>query len=618
MFGYLNKILRINLTDQSIKDEKIGDSILKKYIGGQGLGTRILYDELKPDIDPLGPENKLIFMTGPLTGIVSSKFEVLAKSPLSKGIGDANSGGFWGPELKFAGYDGIIFEGVSPEPVYITIFDNNVKIESANVRKAKIWGKPVRKAVKTIIQKYRDPKIRVLAIGPGGENKVKFAAIMNEERAAARTGLGAVMGSKNVKAIAVRGTNTNKIEVRDAKKLKEKISQYFKNMMSDLTVQTFSTSGTPSGVNISSLVGDMPTKNWQLGVPEIDKIDANAVKNALSRTPTCWGCPIHCHRFLTTEINGVKYVGKGPEYETLAAFGSMLMINDLGTIIKANESCNNLGLDTISCGSLIAFAMEAFEKGILTEEEIGMDLSWGNKESTLKLIEKIAKRDGIGDILAEGVMRASEKIGNDSNKFALHVKGLEMPMHDPRAIFSMGLHYATDAVGSRHSSANQLIAMGLAAMGIPEIGIKRAPKRTKTKKQASATVKVQDLNTVSNSLVVCAFSTAGKAILDQVEIYNAITGSSLSIDDFLTIGERITNLRRAFNMKFGLTAKDDVLPPRMQESMPDGGSAGVVIDLKPMLDEYYQLRSWDPVTGKPLKEKLISLEMNDIAKDLWG
>ena len=619
MKGYLNKILRVNLTDKKIKDEKFGDAVLKKYLGGQGLGTRILYDELKPGIDPLGPDNKLLFMTGPLTGIVSSKFEILAKSPLTMGIGDANSGGFWGPELKFAGYDGIIVEGASPDPVYITIFDNNVEIRPAKGKNSpKIWGKPVSATEKKIKKEFNDPKIRVAAIGPAGENKVRIAAIMNEERAAARTGLGAVMGSKNLKAIAVRGSSENNIEVKDAKKLRENISDYFKSMDKDLTVSTFSTSGTPSGVNISSMIGDMPTKNWQLGVPEVDKYDLNVVKSVLTRTPSCWGCPIHCHRFLTTEIDGKRFVGKGPEYETLAAFGSMLMINDLGTIIKANEACNDNGIDTISCGSMVAFAMEAFEKGILTEEEIGMNMSWGNKASTLAMIEKIAKRDGIGDILADGVKRASEKIGKDSHKFALQVKGLEMPMHDPRAIFGMGLHYATDAVGARHSSANQMIAMGVAGMGVAEIGIKKAPKRSKTKNQADATIKIQDLNAVSNSLVVCAFATAGKAILNQVEIYNSITGLSLTIDDFMLIGERITNLRRGFNMKFGLTSKDDILPLRMSEPMPDGGSAGITVDLKPMLDEFYQLRDWDPATGKPKKEKLEKLGLDILAKDLWN
>ncbi|NHI91140.1 MAG: hypothetical protein EAX96_01470 [Candidatus Lokiarchaeota archaeon] len=613
MKGYLNKILRVNLTNEKINDEKFEDSILKKYIGGQGLGTRILYDELKPDIDPLGPDNKLVIMTGPLTGVISSKFEILAKSPISKGIGDANSGGFWAPELKFAGYDGIIIEGASPEPVYLTIFDNDVEIKSAKKKGSQIWGKPTSKVAKLIQDNYEDPKIRVLSIGIAGENKVKFSAIINEERAAARCGLGAVMGSKNLKAIAVRGRNLNKIEVAEPKMLRESIPKYFDNMKKDLTVQTFSTSGTPSGVNISSMMGDMPTKNWQLGVPEIDKIDVNVITKQLLRTPTCWACPIHCHRLLKTTIDGKQFIGKGPEYETLAAFGSMLMINDLITIVKANEACNDYGLDTISCGSLISFAMEAFEKGIITEEDIGMDLTWGNKDSTIKLIEKIAKREGIGDTLAEGVMRASEKIGKDSSKFAMHVKGLEMPMHDPRAIFAIGLHYATEPVGARHSSANQLIAMSMAAMGIPEIGVKKAPKRTKTKNQADTTIKVQDLNTISNSLVVCAFATAGKAILDQIEIYNAITGLSYTIDDMLLIGERITNLRRAFNMKFGLTAKDDILPSRMQEPHSSGGSAGVIVDLKPMLDEYYELRAWDPVTGKPTKEKLVNLSLEDLA-----
>ncbi|MBD3228833.1 MAG: aldehyde ferredoxin oxidoreductase [Candidatus Lokiarchaeota archaeon] len=613
MNGYMGKILRVNLTDQTFKDEVLSKDLRDNYIGGQGLATRILYNELESSVKGLDPENKLIYMTGPLTGLISSKFEVIAKSPLCLGIGDSNSGGFFGPELKFAGYDGIIFEGVSEKPVFLGIVAGEADLIDA--KKAKVWGKSTKKTEKVIRKYYKDPKVRVSAIGQAGENKVRFASIMNDERAAGRTGMGAVMGSKNLKAVAVKASVKNSIEIAQPDKFKKLLPKFLKNISRDMVVSAFSNMGTISGMTMGYGVGDTPIKNWSQGTFDVSNYDAKAINSINIKTPTCYGCNVHCHRYI--EVG--DYVGKGPEYETIAAFGTMLLNKKFEPIIEANTKCNELGMDTISCGSVISWAMEAFEKGIITEDDLGMDLSWGNIDNVLKLIDIIAKRKDFGDILADGVMRASKKIGNGSEEFAIHVKGLEMPMHDGRAMKAMGLQYATELVGARHSTANQIITMSLAMMPFPAIGINKAPKRTKPDGQADAVIKLQDFNAVTSSLVTCSFPTAGKMIKDQLKFYNIVLDKKLKMDDLMLIGERITNLRRAFNLKFGLTPEQDTLPKRItSEPLPDGGAKGKVVELEPMLQEYYELRDWDMDTGNPSKEKLESLGLEKIAEELWA
>ncbi len=620
MNGYLGKILRIDLTNQKIKEEKINPKDAEMFMGGQGLASKILYDELPADVKGLDPENKLVFMTGPLTGIVSSKFEAVTKSPLSKFLGDANSGGFWGPELRFAGYDGLILEGAVPEPkkknsVYITIFDNDVEIR--NAKQAKIWGKSIEKTVTQIKKIHNDPKIKIAAIGPAGENLVRYANIMTDYRALGRCGMGAVMGSKGVKAIAIRGINKNAIPVADPDKVINIITTLNENVMADVSTMGFSMAGTPVNVIVSHSMGDLPVKYWRKGVFNIKKIDGQAILDINIKAPTCYACPIHCHRYI--KLDSMNYVGKGPEYETIGAFGSLLMIDELEPIVEANKLCNDLGMDTISCGSSIGFAMEAFERGIITEEEIGMDLTWGNAESMIKLVNMIAKRDGFGDVLAEGVMRAGEKIGKGAADFAQHVKGMETPMHDPRALQGLGLHYATEPSGARHSNAHNLITYELPNIASPQLGIKKIIKRDVAEGKAEIVKKVQDYSVVVASYVVCGFASVGKSIITHLDAYNAIVGKEYTIDDILTIGERISNIRRALNIKLGATASDDTLPKRLTaEPVDEGGSKGIVSKLDVMLPKYYEIRDWDPESGKPSKAKLESLGLKKIAKDLWG
>ena len=591
--GYLGKILRINLTNQEIKEDKLSSKDADNFIGGQGLGTKILYDELSGNVKGLDPENKLVMMTGPITGVLSSKFEVIAKSPLSKFLGDGNAGGFWGPELRYAGYDGIILEGAVPDPkkkngVYVTIFDNDVEIR--NAKQAKIWGKNIEKTVSTIKKIHGDPKIKVLAIGPGGENMIRYGNIMTDGRAVGRCGMGAVMGSKGVKAIAVRGYNKNCIPIADPDTVIKKIHDLNQNSKKDLGAMGLSMAGTAVNVIIAHGTGDLPIKYWTKGTFNIKNIDGQAFSQVNIKTPTCAFCPIHCHRYIKLASG---YVGKGPEYETIASFGSLCMIDKMEPIVKANTLCNDLGLDTISCGSCIGFAMEAFEKGIITEEDVGMDLTWGNAESMLKLIELIAKRKDFGDVLAEGVMRAAEKLGKGANEFVQHVKGMEIPMHDPRSMQGMGLHYATESSGARHSNAHHLITFELASIPQPELGIKTLIKREISEGKPAIVKTIQDYMTIVGSYVVCGFSSMGKMINDHLELYNAIVGKSLKIDDILLIGERITNLRRALNIKFGLTAKDDTLPKRMtSEPVGEGGAKGMITNLKEMLPKYYEIREY--------------------------
>ncbi len=620
MDGYLGKILRIDLTNKKIKEENLNKKDVDNFIGGQGLATKILYDEISPEVKGLDPENKLIFMTGSLTGILSSKFEVVTRSPLSKFLGDANSGGFWGPELKFAGYDGIILEGAVPDPknkngVYITIFDNEVEIQDA--KKAKIWGKSISKTVSQIKKIHDDPKIRVIAIGPGGENLVRYACMMTDGRAAGRCGVGAVMGSKGVKAIAVRGINKNSVPLSDADTVIKKISDLNVNFKKDLGAMGLSMAGTSVNIIIAHTTGDLPIKYWTQGTFNIKNIDGQAVSLFNIKTPTCWACGIHCHRWL--KVESMNYEGKGPEYETIASFGSQCMIDKLEPIIMANNLCNDLGVDTISCGNTIAFAMEAFDKGLITEEEVGMDLSWGNSESVLKLVEMIANRKNFGDVLAEGVMRAAAKIGKGAEEFAQHVKGMETPMHDPRSMQGMALHYATEASGARHSNAHHLITYELASIPTPELGLKKLIKREVAEGKPEVVKTIQDYLVVASSYVVCGFASMGKMIQDHLELYNAIVGKNLTMENILTIGERITNLRRALNIKLGATAADDKLPKRMtSEPVSEGGAKGMVAQIDKMLPKYYELRDWDPKSGKPSKAKLESLGLKKVAKDLWG
>ncbi|MCP8322180.1 MAG: aldehyde ferredoxin oxidoreductase family protein, partial [archaeon] len=596
-------------TDSRVSFEPLKEDYVKKFIGGSGIAAKILYDELDPYIDPLIPENKLVFMTGPLTGSLApgcGRFVIASKSPLTGIWGEAGSAGYWGPELKFAGYDGSILEGRAENPIYLWINNENVELRDAE----HLWGKDTIETENKLKSELKEPRSRIVTIGPSGERLAKIACIVTDGGVAGRCGLGAVMGSKKLKAIAVRGTE--RVEVADEasfRGLVEEISLIIENNPRTKSLRSYGSAGSMEG---NEVVGDVPIKNWMVdswsdGAKKLS--GQYMAKTILKRPVTCFACPIACKREIELKSGpyaGVK--GKGPEYETCASFGTMLLIDDIEVVAKANDLCTRCGMDTISCGSVIAFAYECYEKGLIKNKDVeGLNLSWGNNESFLKMIEMIGKRKGIGFILGEGVKIASEKIGKEAEKFAIHVKGLEMPMHDPRAYKSLALGYATSSRGACHLQAtSHWVERG---MLFPEIGIKEKPDRFTSEGKAKMVIDMQNFMAVIDSLIICKFAlTCGYTLTHLLKLIYSATRYKINVDEFKTAGERIFNLKRLFNNRLGISRKDDRLPDRINKPLPERGAKHKSPDLDLMLDEYYQLRGWDE-EGRPTTEKLTELEL---------
>ncbi len=609
--GYTNKIIRINLTSQEIKIQTYPEEILRKYIGGCGLGAKILLQETTRDTDPLGPENVLIFMTGPLVGTRALNFgrhQVISKSPLTGIYGEANSGGTWGSKLKKAGYDGIIITGKSSEPVFIEINKGKVEIKKAE----KIWGRDTYET-DTILKKELGEKIAVCCIGPAGEKLVKFSALMNDgkhARAAARCGLGAVMGSKKLKAIAVYGEE--KVEIKKEESLKESI-RYWSPIIRENTKE-LNKYGTPDMMKRIIELGDHPVKNWRKGIfNSADKLTGPAVKEKLQpKKYYCAQCVIGCGREINKKDG--KYgsiTGGGPEYETLAMLGSNCLIDNIEGIAKANELCNRYGIDTISTGAVIAFAMEAYERGIIDKKDTGgLDLTWSNTETMLNMIKKIAYREDIGNLLAEGVKKASEELGTLSEEFAVHVKGLEFPAHDPRAKFSNALAYATSPRGACHMNAFSYDFE--AGEKMPELGYPETMDRFAVEGKAEFTAKFQDLMAVFDSLIGCKFLVFGlkdKTVETIINWLNYVTGWDVNTEELMETGSRIVNLKRIYNVECQKIRKHDTLPSRiLNEPRGEGASANQIPHLGKMLNEYYNFRGWDEF-GVPTKDTLKKLSL---------
>jgi len=595
MYGYMGKILRVNLSSGNVQVDNIEEEALKKFIGGVGLAAKIIYEEVKPEVSPLEPENKLVFMTGPLTGTLvpcTGRYVVCAKSPITNAWGEAHSSGFWARELKKAGYDGIVIEGKSEKPVYLLINDEEVRIESAKA----LWGRGCLET-ETLLKNELGENFKVACIGPAGEKLVRFASILNDEgRAAGRCGMGAVMGAKLLKAIVVKGTK--EIPIKDPERIKKILRRIYPQIMSFPTTQIYASYGTSGELLSFHEYGDVPIKNFTAGDwDKIDKISGEVYnKTMVKGKRACWNCPIACWRYVKVEEG--PYAGlelkRGPEYETLAALGSLLLNDRLDVIIKANSLCNHYGLDTISTGVCIAFAIECYEKGIISNKETpNISLKWGDPESIIELIRAIGERRGIGDILAEGVKRASEKIGKGSEKFAMHVKGLEMPMHDPRAFKGMGLQYAVSNRGACHLQGMILrIEQG---ERMTDLKIYERLDRFEAKDKGKVLAILQNWHEVLESLILCKFLSIPPGHVPG--LYTLTTGITMSLEDMLEVGERIYNVKRMFNVKCGITRKDDTLPYRfMHEKLDEGGSLGQVIspdELNIMLNDYYRFRGWD-------------------------
>lgn len=611
--GYFMKIAEINLTTEDISFINLKEEEVKKYIGGSGIGAKLLYNYTNHKTDPLSPENALIFMAGPLTGtkaFSSDRFEVITKSPLTDIYTESDCGGRWGEGLKKCGLDGIVIKGKAKKTVYITIKDEEIKIEDAS----NLWGKDTF-TTDTIIKEKMGPKSDVVCIGIAGENLVRLACIINEgkdARAAGRAGVGAVMGSKNLKAIGVLGTK--KVKIAHEKEFNQFIKTSLRPMVESMEGMT--KYGTSGGLEYSESIGNLPIKNWQQGnFKGAKKITGQYMaKTVLTKNYHCGRCVVGCGR--TAEITEGKYKmaeGAGPEYETIAMLGSNCLIDDIENISKSNELCNRYGLDTISTGSVIAFCMEAYERGLVTKEDTdGLKMEWGDGDAILEMIKKIAERQDLGKILGEGLIRASKEIGGNSCEFAIHVKGLDFPGHDPRSKASIALGFATSNRGACHLQAFSHDYEDGAAM--PDLGYKKTLDRFEIKGKAQFVVDFQHLMSMIDSLHCCKFMIFGGMTIEPlIRELNLITGWNFSKEDFLKTGERIFNLKRLYNVREGISRKDDTLPPRIL-NYPRGGGAGDNLPfLNKMLNEYYQIRGWDEF-GIPTEETLKRLDLEEYIK----
>ncbi len=611
-FGFMNKILRVNLTQSTTKVETIPEQWAKDFLGGSGLATKYLYEEVPPDIDPLGPENKLIFMTGPLTGTASasaSRYSVVAKSPLTGIWGQGNSGGSFGPAMKRAGFDGIIFEGSASTPVYLEVIDGEGTILPADI----LWGKTIPETEENL-KENSSRNLTIAAIGPGGENRVRFAAIMNNKhRAIGRTGMGAVMGAKKLKAVICAGKA--KFDIAVPEKFKETAKRQIDFLDESILKVGFETFGTNMVSDMVNARGGYPTRNWQTGVfSEIEEVNSEALTNTvLDKGVSCYACPIACGR--GTSIKEGKYAGKkgeGPEYESVNTLGALCGISDMNAITMANYLCNEYGLDTISTGSTIAFALECFEKGILTPDMThGLEFEFGNAELVIDLVKKIAKREGIGDLLAEGSRIVAQKLGKKADHFAMNVKGMELPAYDPRAAKICGLGYVTANRGGDHITA---FIEGPTFIDTPFVLVDDSKIKdpfVADAKEAKVVVELENALAAFDAIGACKFMGMLLPASDYTELINYAVGWDMDVDDFRRCGERIYNLARLYNAKAGLDRTHDMLPQRlMKDPLPEGPAKDMVIDektLEMMKDAYYQFRGWDMITGNPGQEKLKEL-----------
>jgi aldehyde:ferredoxin oxidoreductase len=605
MKGVLGRLLDIDLSKGKTGERVIPDDMLEGYLGGRGLGARLLFDMLPAGTEPLSPENVLFFLTGPLTGTKvpgSSKFVVITKSPLTQAWCDSYSSGRLSIELKKLGYDGMIIRGKSNHPCYLRIDDEGVRIKGADA----IWGKDSFETDRILKETKEDPSAGITSIGPAGERLCRFACINSElYRQAGRGGVGAVMGSKNLKAIVIKGKG--RVHQHDRKKLVALNQQNYQRSRKSEVAKARMRYGTPLTLNITHAGGILPTKNFQFGTWEkaLEKIDAEGVYKSRISRKACISCFTPCS--LVTRASSGKYQGttvEGPEYETLSMFGSNLLIDSLPEIIQANVLCDSLGLDTISTGNVIGFAMECFERGLISPTQTeGLEIRFGDGEASLAAIEMMAKRRGFGDILAEGVRKMAVHIGKGSDQFAMHVKGMEFPGYDPRGAFGSALSYAVSPRGACHRRAWP---------PAKEILGEYPPYTVEGK--AEMVKGLYDENCILHSLLVCDFQSKfiPLSLEDYAQYFQAVTGDEISRADFLSIAERIETLIRMFNAREGLTRKDDTLPQRtLNEPLPDGPAKGQCIgdgNLNRMIDEYYAARGWDSF-GIPTQETLKKVQL---------
>jgi len=629
-YGYTGKILKVNLLTEEIEIEEPDDYFYRTYMGGATLGAYYLLRELSPGVDPLSPDNIIIFAPSVLTGAPIpgfSRHAVVSKSPLTGAIADSQAGGFWGPELKFAGYDAIVIKGKANNPVYLWINNGNVEIKPAD----HLWGKSTGETEEIIRKQIGDRKVRILTIGPAGEKLVKFANILNEcKHANGRLGMGAVMGSKNLKAIAVRGTKG--IQMKDKETVISMAKYFNREFMNNPSCRALHDFGTAYLLELYNENGEEPTLNFQTGFSEKTRNLYAKVLNEkiLLKREGCYACPVRCKGVVKTgpPYNVDPFYG-GPEYEALALFGPNCGVDNLEAVAKANQLCNKYGLDTISTGSVIAFAMECYEKGFISKKDVdGVELRFGNEDAMLKMIEAIAKREGVGNLLAEGVRSVSDVWGNETKKFAMHVKGEEVPMHDARVKGMVGFAYAISPIGADHVAlehdpdfdfnAPQLFLDQVRSLGL----LKRCKTSGMDYQKLRMAYYLQLHFSFHDCLCICVFTTAPVRVFtmfDLVKITSAITGWEASLWEFMKLGERRLNMFRAFNVREGFDVKDDWLPERFFEPIKSGPRKGAKWErdeLRKYRHLYYEMLNWDSQTGIPRKTKLIELDLPWIIDEL--
>jgi len=595
--GWAGKILRVNLSTGEIKVEPLNMEWAKQFVGGRGLASKYLFEEIAPTIDPLSPANKLIFATGPATGTnapTGGRYMVITKGPLTGTIASSNSGGFFGAELKKAGWDMIIFEGKAKKPVYLYINDDKVELRDAS----HLWGKGVSETTKMLKEEIGDDRIEVAAIGPAGENLSMISCIVNDEhRAAGRTGVGAVMGSKNLKAVVVKGSGT--VKIANPEKFRDALVKAMQKIKENgVTSQGLPNYGTAVLVNIINKAGIFPTRNFQQAVFELaEEISGEKLAETyLVTNKPCFACPIACGR--VTKIDDEE--GEGPEYESIWAFGADCGIGDLKAIIKANYIADDMGLDTISAGATIAAAMELYEKGYIPKEDLegGPELKFGNAEALLYWLKKMALREGkLGNLLAEGSYRLAQYYGHP--ELSMSVKKQELPAYDPRGVQGHALEYATSNRGGCHVRGYMISPE---VLGTPE-----PLDRFSLEGKAEWVKLFQDLTAFIDASGMCLFTSFALGAEDYAALVSAITGVEYSTEEALKVGERIWNLERLFNLAAGFTKKDDTLPKRLlEEPIPEGPSKGWVAKVHELLPKYYEVRGWDQ-EGVPTEEKLKEL-----------
>lgn len=620
MFALHGRILEVDLESGASRPLAVPEDKWRRYLGGAGLAARLFFENFDPGLEPLSGDNPLMVMLGPLasSGLAgASRFAVCAKSPLTGFWGESSCGGNFAPELQAAGYDGIVVRGAARQPVVLLVDDGRVSLEPA----AELWGRDSYDTIDAVKQRYRGRRaVKVLAIGGAGERLVRFAAACHDKHDfAGRCGMGAVMGAKKLKAIAVRGTG--RVPVADAEGLKQLRRRVQGRIKESVPAQSLREMGTNSTMDLGMMTGDVPIKNWTRG--EALEISAEIggptmTEKFLVRPGACWRCPIACRRVMKNEQSPWRMAeGPGPEYETAASFGSLLENADAGSILRVNELCNRHGLDTISCGAVVALAVECAERGILDAGQLdGLALGWGRAEAIVELVERIARRQGLGDVLAEGSRRAAQRIGGGAERLTCEIKGLDLPMHDPRAFHGMGLAYMMSNRGACHNAhLVHPIEQGIATW--TELGFSDNYDGQSSAGKGELVKRAEDFGVQCNSLSLCVFNMWCYGSRDPLDALRVTCGWDVDMDEYFTTGARTWLIKRALNCLMGLRAEDDRLPEKILTPVPDGGAAGSVPDEELLRREYYAARGLD-ASGRPTAETLAAVGLEDVAGRLQG